>query len=311
MNGKKIRGIIVLDILIIIVLISMFCFVKCGKRTAFTHKGEYKTVSLTGKWYKVDVDTVTQVIVSGNGAYKEKDMAGNLIKKGTCEVGNYAIKVDGKVFDLIYVDEAKELEKSLGEIDKSEYELRKYFIITNDDGKDIYYFSTETAAADQIEDNCMTNEYYEFVGLMDENDFAIDGDDSLVAYTGDEVDITVPSGAMSIAENAFAKDYDRALKTKKVRLSSTVLTIKSNAFSFSNIEKVYIAEGLKEIEQGAFSDSKIKEIHFPESVDTIGEGIFDTQLQVDNLKIYCKQGSPMDKYLKEHHPQGNYQIIYE
>ena len=215
MDNKKLIRIIFIDILIIIILICMFCFVKCQKRTEFTHKGEYKTVSLCGTWYKVDVDTVTKFVIKKHGDYEEKNMAGKVIKEGSYEVGNHVIKLDGEVFSLNYVDEAKELEETLGKLDESEYELRKYFIVNNGE-RDIYYFSTQSAAADQIEDNCVTNDYFKEVGLFDDNGFAVDGDNSLVAYIGNEADITVPAEVSIIDENAFAFAYDRAINKKRV-----------------------------------------------------------------------------------------------
>lgn len=309
---QKIERIIVLDILVLAVVISMFAFLKLRKKDAFTFKGEYKTLSLVGKWYKVDVDNVHTITLTKDGKYQVMDENDEQIKSGTYKIGNHAMKFDDQIFSMNYVDEKADFKGKLkGSAEElSEYELRKYFYTTDDNGEKTYYFSNEVAAADQLEDNCSTNEYYEKTGLFDDAGFAIDGDGVLLAYRGQDKEITIPAEVVSIAENAFSADYERALKTDKIVIPATVKKIDSGAFSFTKIKKVYIEQGVEEIDTWAFGDSNIEEIHFPDSVTSIQEGILDTEEGLEGLNIYCKQGSQIDEYFKNNPPEGKYEIIY-
>lgn len=309
---RKIRKIIVIDIFVLIIMTSMFAFVKCSRRDAFSYKGEYKNLSLAGTWYKVNLDEMYTISLTKNGNYEEKDMSGEKIKSGTYEIGNHAMKFDDEVFSMNYVDEERDYKEEIeDEEDLSEYEFRKYFYTTDNDGNKIYYFSNNISAADQIEDNCSTNEYYEKTGLFDDNGFAIDGDGVLLAYIGSEKEVVIPESVVEIAENAMAADYDRAGHTDKITVPGTIKKIDSGAFSFSNIKQVYIEQGVEEIETWAFGDSNIEEIHFPETVKSIQEGILDTEEGLEGLKIYCKKDSQFDAYFKNCPPEGRYEIIYD
>lgn len=307
---RKIRIIIIIDILLLAIMISMFVYIKCRKKDVFTFKGEYKTLSLEGKWYKVNLDEMSMISLTKDGKYEEKNMSDKIIKTGTYEIGNHAMRFDDKVFFMNYVDEAEQFRDSIKDEELSEYELRKYFYTKDDNDENIYYFSNDTAAADQIEDNCSTNEYYEKTGLFDENGFAIDGDGVLLAYTGNVKEVTIPSGIVEIGENAMAADYERAENTEKITIPGTVKKIDSGAFSFSNIKEVYIEDGVQEIDTWAFGDSNIEEIHFPETIKYIKEGILDTEEGLEGLKIYCKKDSVVDQYFKNYPPEGKYEIIY-
>lgn len=289
----------------------MFVFVKCQKRDAFSFKGEYKTLSLAGKWYKVDIDKISIFSLTKDGKYEEKDMSGKKIKSGTYEIGNHAIRFDKKVFSMNYVDEEKDFKEKFDNQDLSEYELRKYFYTTDNNGEKLYYFSNDTAAADQVEDNCSTNEYYEEIGMFDEKGFAIDGDGVLLAYIGKDKEFTIPSEVIAIAENAMSADYGRAQNTDKIIIPNTVKRIDSGAFSFSNIREVHIQQGVEEIDTWAFGDSNIEEIYFPESIEYMKEGIFDTEEGLEGIKIHCKKDSGIDAYFKRYPPEGEYEIIYD
>lgn len=308
---RKIRRIIIIDVLLLIAAISMFVFVKVQKRDVFTYKGAYKSLSLAGEWYKVDLDKVSVAKLTEDGKYTEEDISGEKIKSGVYEIGNYAIKIDDKIFKMNYVDEARALKKRINKDELSEYELRKYFYTIDDKGKKTYYFSDEIAAADQIEDNCSTNEYYQKFGLFDKDGFAIDANGVLLAYTGSAKKLTLPDRVTEIAENAMAADYERAENTEQIIIPGTVKKICSGAFSFTNVKKVIINSGVEAIETWAFGDSNIEEIHFPESVSNIQPGILDTEEGLDGIKIYCKQNSNVDTYFKTNPPMGDYEIIYE
>lgn len=308
---KRVRlgRVLIFDAIFLLVILSMFVFVKCRKRDAFTDKGDYKTLSIAGKWYKVDLDTITVVDLSKDGKYEERDISGNLMKSGTYEVGNHAMRIDKEILSMRYVDEAEVLEDAI-EGDASGYELRKYFY-TVGKTKKTYYFHNEIEAADQVEDYCSTNEYMEKMGMFDENGFAIDGNGVLLAYRGEAEEVTLPAEVEEIAENAMSADYGRATKTKKVVIPSTVKKINTGAFSFSKVEIVVIEQGVESIGHWAFGDSSIREIHFPATISNLEKGILDTEEGLKEMKIFCKAGSQVEQYFKENPPEGKYEMLTE
>ena len=207
------------------------------------------------------------------------------------------------------VDEKKELRDAIDEDDISEYELNKYFYTDDKARNKIYYFAEEDAAADCLEENLLSNSYYEKAGMFDKDGFAIDGEGTLLAYNGKAEEITIPQNVKRIAENAMSADYDRALDTKKVTILGNVKKIDAGAFSFSTIETVVIESGVEEIETWAFGDSKIKEIYFPDYITSLHAGILDTEEGLEDLKIHCKPGSQVEKYFKDNPPDGKYEIV--
>lgn len=311
MSIKRIKKVLILEILIIAVIFAMYLMVRCQNRDAFTYKGDYKGLSLEGTWFKVQLDTISRIEMTDDGRYVEKDGNDKIIKKGSYEIGNHALKWDSKIYKMNYVDEAEELEDIIDEDDLSSYDLRRYFYIINDESEKVFFFDNEAEALEQIESNCFTNEYYEKVGMIDENGFAIDGNDNLVAYTGDQREITIPEGVILIAENAMSADYNRARHTDMVVIPKTVKIIDSWAFAFSNVKKVVIAQGVETIKTMAFCDSSIEEIHFPQSVPNLEKDFLDNDAEYDGLKIYCYKNSNVDYYFKENPPKGDYKIIYE
>lgn len=309
-NKKLLKKILLIDCFILVAIISMLVVMKNQKKDKFIDQGKYETLSLAGIWYKVELDTLSIVSMTDEGTYTEKDEDDKLIKSGTYEIGNHALKIDGEVYSMNFIDEAETLKDKIDSDDLSEYELRKYFYTLNENDKKIYYFSDETAAIDQIEDNCSINEYYEKVGMFDDSSFAIDSNGLLLAYTGKERELMIPANVAEISENAMSADYGRALDTYKVTIPGTVRKIASGAFSFSNIKQIYIEQGVEEIEAWAFGDSNIEEIHFPYAVKNMEEGILDTEEGLEGLKIFCQKDSPVDIYLKNYPPKGDYEIIY-
>jgi hypothetical protein len=288
----KTGKILITDGIIILIILSMFLFVKCRHRDAFTDKGDYKLIDLQGVWYKVDLDEMYEVKFTKDN-FTEKNMYGENSKQGAYEVGNHAMRLGSKEYSMKYIDESKELQNIL-EGDIEEYELRTYFYIIDDNGNKIYYFNKEEDAADQLDYNCQTNEYYEKTNMFDENGFAIDEEGVLLAYNGTEHEVTIPSEVTGIGENAFSADYDRALNTDKVTIPSNVKTIESGAFIFSNVKTVVIESGVKEIKDWAFGDSEIRDIYFPDTIDNMSEEMFETEEGVKNLTIHCGAGSQVE-----------------
>lgn len=303
----KLKRVLIIDGIILIIMLSMFIFVKCRHRDAFTDKGYYKNISLKGTWYKVDLDEM-YVVQFDESNFDEKDVYGEQPNKGNYEVGNHALKLGSKQYSMKYVNEVKELEDIIDD-DMEQYELKEYFYIIDNDGNKIYYFREEEDAADQLEYNCQTNAYYEKSGMFDENGFAIDEEGMLLAYNGDKQEVTIPESVTGIAENAFSADYDRAVNTHKVIVPANVKKIESGAFLFSNVDTIVINEGVEEIQDWAFGDSHIKEIFLPEQIPHMSSKMFETEEGVDGLKIHCPAGSQTEQFIKNNPPEGEYEII--
>lgn len=303
----KLKRVLIIDGIILIIMLSMFIFVRCRHRDAFTDKGYYKNISLKGTWYKVDLDEM-YVVQFDESNFDEKDVYGEQPNKGNYEVGNHALKLGSKQYSMKYVNEVKELEDIIDD-DMEQYELKEYFYIIDNDGNKIYYFREEEDAADQLEYNCQTNAYYEKSGMFDENGFAIDEEGMLLAYNGDKQEVTIPESVTGIAENAFSADYDRAVNTHKVIVSANVKKIESGAFLFSDVDTVVINEGVEEIQDWAFGDSHIKEIFLPEQIPHMSSKMFETEEGVDGLKIHCPAGSQTEQFIKNNPPEGEYEII--
>lgn len=304
----KLKRVLIIDGIILIILLSMFIFVRCRHRDAFTDKGYYKNISLKGTWYKVDLDEM-YVVRFDKSNFDEKDVYGEQPNKGNYEVGNHALKLGSKQYSMKYVNEVKELEDIIDD-DMEQYELKEYFYIIDNDGNKIYYFREEEDAADQLEYNCQTNAYYEKSGMFDENGFAIDEEGMLLAYNGDKQEVTIPESVTGIAENAFSADYDRAVNTHKVIVPANVKKIESGAFLFSNVDTIVINEGVEEIQDWAFGDSHIKEIFLPEQIPHMSSKMFETEEGVDGLKIHCPAGSQTEQFIKNNPFEGNYEIIH-
>lgn len=303
----KLKRVLIIDGIIFIIMLSMFIFVRCRHRDAFTDKGYYKNISLKGTWYKVDLDEM-YVVQFDESNFDEKDVYGEQPNKGNYEVGNHALKLGSKQYSMKYVNEVKELEDIIDD-DMEQYELKEYFYIIDNDGNKIYYFREEEDAADQLEYNCQTNAYYEKSGMFDENGFAIDEEGMLLAYNGDKQEVTIPESVTGIAENAFSADYDRAVNTHKVIVPANVKKIESGAFLFSNVDTIVINEGVEEIQDWAFGDSHIKEIFLPEQIPHMSSKMFETEEGVDGLKIHCPAGSQTEQFIKKNPPEGEYEII--
>ena len=275
--------------------IAMLCFVKFRKHEALTYKENYKSLDLSGKWYLVDVDDVF-VVDMDDGDYTKRDVDGNLVNEGTYKIGEHTIDIDGSDYPIDYTDEYLEAEYLEDSKDLEDFSLSKHFEVTIH-GKKVYYFSTKEAAEDQVDYNMTTNDYYTKAGLFNSDNFAIDGDDTLVAYIGDKSDIRVPSEATDIAANTFSTDYNRAKNLKKVIVPSSVKTIEGYAFAFSKVETLYLSEGLTQINDNAFADSKLKDIHMPDSIDYLGEKMFG---KMKGIKVHCSKDSDTYKFLMTH-----------
>ena len=306
---KRIRNakrILIIDIIFFLMIVFMVSFVKFRKHEALTYKENYKSLNLDGKWFMVDVDDVFVMDMDG-GDYTKRDVDGNLINRGTYKIGEQTIDIDGSDYPIEYTDEVLEAEYIAGTKDLDNYSLSKHFEV-NVHGKTIYYYSNKEMAEDQVDFNMTTNEYYSRTGLFNDDGFAVDSDDTLVAYKGDSKSIRVPSEATDIAANTFSTDYNRAKKLKKVIVPSSVKTIDSYAFAFSNVETVYLSEGVDAIGDNTFANSKVKDVHMPDSVDYLGDNIFGN---TKGVKVHCSLNSDTYKFLSKHNQNKNFEIVAE
>lgn len=304
---KRIRGakkIIIIDIIVFLMIVFMVSFVKFKKHEALTYKENYKSLDLDGTWYMVDVDDVF-VVEMDDGDYVKKDIDGNLVTKGTYKIGEHTIDFDGSDYPIDYTDDYLEAEYLTDSKDLEGFSLSKHFEVKIH-GNSNYYFSVKEAAEDQVDFNMTTNEYYTRSGLFNDQGFAIDGDDTLVAYTGKDTTVRVPSDATDIAANTFSTDYNRAKNVKKVIVTSSVKTIESYAFAFSNVEDVYFSSGLTQIHDNIFANSKVKDVHLPDSIDYMGENIFGN---TKGVKVHCSKDTDTYKFLTEHNQKNNFEIV--
>lgn len=306
---KRIRNakrILIIDIVFFLMIVFMVSFVKFKKHEALTYKENYKSVDLDGRWYMVDVDDFFVVDMDG-GDYEKHDVDGNLVNKGTYKIGEHTINLDGSDYPIDYTDEYLEADYAADTDDLEDYSLSKHFEV-NVHGKLVYYFSKKEAAEDQVDFNMTTNDYYIRNGLFNDEGFAIDGDDTLVAYTGDLENVRVPSEATDIAANTFSTDYDRAKKVKKVIVPSSVKTIESYAFAFSNVEEIILSEGITQIHDNAFANSKLKDITLPDSIDYLGDDIFG---KTKGVKVHCTKDSNTYRFLNSHNQKKSFEIVID
>ncbi len=300
-NAKRI---IIIDIIFFLMIVFMVSFVKFRKHEALTYKENYKSLDLNGTWYMVDVDDVF-VVKMDDGDYVKRDIDGNLVKEGTYKIGEHTINFDGSDYPIDYTDDYLEAEYIADTKDLEGYSLSKHFEVKIH-GNTNYYFSVKEAAEDQVDFNMTTNEYYSRSGLFNDEKFAIDGDDTLVAYIGDSETVRIPSGATDIAANTFSTDYNRAKKLKKVIVPSSVKTIESYAFAFSTVEEVSISEGITQLHDNLFANSKVKDVYLPDSIDYMGDNIFGN---TKGVKVHCTKDSETYKFLSEHNQQNLFEIV--
>ena len=96
-----------------------------------------------------------------------------------------------------------------------------------------------------------------------------DGTVSITKYNGKEQTVEIPAtingkNVSLIASEAFAKNTNIIT----VSIPGTVKKIDSGAFvSCSNLENVYLEDGIEDIYSYAFEQTNVKTIAIPESVD--------------------------------------------
>ena len=242
-------------ILILCVLLLTACQDK-GKSTN-TEQSTRTPNSIVGTWYELIAnDSTNRWSFSEGGDYeyvkenkedKKYNHSGSYIIEDNIVTmtrdngkvyGKYRIKYTDYGLKLMYAEEAgRPIEL---------YESKQQLLETSPN-----YYNTKT--------------YYKTIA--DEEGYVIE-DGVLIAYVGDAKKIRIPSEVKTIDAVWYGK------RLKKVTFPGTLKKINSTVIDAeSNIECVYIEEGVVEIEDHAFWDAYLLELHIPSSVTKIGKDI--------------------------------------
>ena len=96
-----------------------------------------------------------------------------------------------------------------------------------------------------------------------------------------------------------------ALEDCEIILPKSINAIKENAFEATNIQSVYIPDGVIEISSGAFRNCRqLKYVYMPDSIQDISETAF---IGCKNVAFVCNEGS---EYLTEYADTYKIPIIY-
>ena len=125
---------------------------------------------------------------------------------------------------------------------------------------------------------------------VEENDFEIDTDGTLIKYNGNNDTVTIPEGVTKIGEGAFngsplacitipegveiigKQAFNNCNKLVSISLPFTILKIEDEAFSHSALRSIIIPVGCTEIGERCFYECKdLKNIFVPSSVTKIGD----------------------------------------
>ena len=100
---------------------------------------------------------------------------------------------------------------------------------------------------------------------------------------GVKIELTVPSGIVTIKENSFVNK-----SITKVVLPNSVTSIGNNAFSGNKLIAVTIPNSVTSIGNGAFINNQLTSVTIPNSVTSIGDWAFqNNQLTSVTLPVGC------------------------
>ncbi|MCD7729895.1 MAG: leucine-rich repeat domain-containing protein [Oscillospiraceae bacterium] len=103
-------------------------------------------------------------------------------------------------------------------------------------------------------------------------------DNCLIAYTGNEAEVTVPEEVRLICTSAFRNDACDNIVT--VTLPKSVTVIDDNAFSLCHsLESINLPDSITSIGNSAFRNTRLTSIRLPENLKNIGDDAF----QISNL----------------------------
>ncbi len=125
-------------------------------------------------------------------------------------------------------------------------------------------------------------------------DFEMDGT-TLVKYTGNQADLTLPDSIVTIGKDAFSEN----LSLRNVVIPDSVRTIDYAAFeNCANLQTVFIPESVRTLGSSAFSGcTSLYSVNIPRKVDKIGSGTFagctsltSVPIDGDNKNFICYDG---------------------
>ena len=113
--------------------------------------------------------------------------------------------------------------------------------------------------------------------------YADEAKTNLIAYIGNDSDVTIPNSVMCIKDNAFSSNES----ITSVTIPNSVIGIENNAFSScTNLANVYIPNSVESIGNYAFNYcSSLAMVTIPESIKSIGNDVF---YSCANAILYCE-----------------------
>ena len=113
--------------------------------------------------------------------------------------------------------------------------------------------------------------------------YADEAKTNLIAYIGNDSDVTIPNSVMCIKDNAFSSNES----ITSVTIPNSVIGIENNAFSScTNLANVYIPNSVESIGNYAFNYcSSLAMVTIPESIKSIGNDVF---FSCANAILYCE-----------------------
>lgn len=123
-------------------------------------------------------------------------------------------------------------------------------------------------------------------------DYKLNGD-TLIQYTGNDENVTIPAGVRVIGEDAFSGN----LSMKTLTIPNGVEEIRYHAFSGCDmLESVNIADSVRVIGQAVFSDcGSLKDVTIGDGLVNMGSGVFAgcpnlSTVNIKSSKYHCRGG---------------------
>ena len=123
-------------------------------------------------------------------------------------------------------------------------------------------------------------------------DYKLNGD-TLIQYTGNDEDVTIPAGVRVIGEDAFSGN----LSMKTLTIPNGVEEIRYHAFSGCDmLESVNIADSVRIIGQAVFSDcGSLKDVTIGDGLVNMGSGVFAgcpnlSTVNIKSSRYHCRGG---------------------
>lgn len=127
---------------------------------------------------------------------------------------------------------------------------------------------------------------------------------SAFSYCSNLTEVKLPDGLTHIGQSAFenceklttvvlpeslefigAKAFYNCKSLKKINIPMSITTWREEAFGFSGLEEVELAEGLEKIGDAAFIETKLKAVVMPKSLKKIGGQTFANCSELKSVKL--------------------------